>query len=85
MLSPLPKDNIEAYKTQNTYLNAEIYKLTKVWRQSTEQEKCLMIKVPAAAWHLQDLTLMLHCRLCSIILWLLLRHFAFTGISSMIH
>lgn len=49
MLSPLPKDNIEAYKTQNTYLNAEIYKLTKVWRQSTEQEKCLMIKVPAAA------------------------------------
>ncbi|XP_031693434.1 TBC1 domain family member 2A isoform X3 [Oncorhynchus kisutch] len=38
------KDNIEAYKTQNTYLNAEIYKLTKEWRKSTEQEKCLMIK-----------------------------------------
>ncbi|XP_041745286.1 TBC1 domain family member 2A-like [Coregonus clupeaformis] len=38
------KDDIETYKTQNTYLNAEIYQLTKVWRQSSEQEKCLMIK-----------------------------------------
>ena len=43
-LFPL-QDDIEAYKTQNTYLNSEVYQLTKVWRQSAEQEKSLMIKV----------------------------------------
>ncbi|XP_062334671.1 TBC1 domain family member 2A-like isoform X1 [Osmerus eperlanus] len=38
------KDDIEAYKIQNTYLNSEVYQLTKVWRQSAEQEKSLTIK-----------------------------------------
>ncbi|KAG7454009.1 hypothetical protein JOB18_015556 [Solea senegalensis] len=38
------KDDIEAYKTQNKFLNSEIYQLTRLWRKSSEQEKCLMIK-----------------------------------------
>uniref|UniRef100_A0A3B1K5Q9 TBC1 domain family member 2 n=1 Tax=Astyanax mexicanus TaxID=7994 RepID=A0A3B1K5Q9_ASTMX len=36
------KDDIEAYKTQNKFLNSEIYQLTKLWRNSSEQEKSLM-------------------------------------------
>uniref|UniRef100_A0A3B4XP45 Uncharacterized protein n=1 Tax=Seriola lalandi dorsalis TaxID=1841481 RepID=A0A3B4XP45_SERLL len=39
------KDDIEAYKTQNKFLNSEIYQLTKLWRNSSEQEKSLMVKV----------------------------------------
>lgn len=38
------KDDIEAYKTQNRFLNSEIYQLTKLWRKSSEQEKSLMVK-----------------------------------------
>ncbi|KAG7232141.1 hypothetical protein INR49_009499 [Caranx melampygus] len=38
------KDDIEAYKTQNKFLNSEIYHLTKLWRNSAEQEKGLMVK-----------------------------------------
>ncbi|XP_030002277.1 TBC1 domain family member 2A [Sphaeramia orbicularis] len=38
------KDDIEAYKTQNKFLNSEIYQLTKLWRTSSEQEKSLMMK-----------------------------------------
>ncbi|XP_017297136.1 TBC1 domain family member 2A isoform X2 [Kryptolebias marmoratus] len=38
------KDDIEAYKTQNKFLNSEIYQLTKLWRRSSEQEKSLMVK-----------------------------------------
>ncbi|RVE67613.1 hypothetical protein OJAV_G00104530 [Oryzias javanicus] len=38
------KDDIEAYKTQNKFLNSEIYQLTKLWRKSSEQEKSLMVK-----------------------------------------
>ncbi|XP_033478050.2 TBC1 domain family member 2A isoform X1 [Epinephelus lanceolatus] len=38
------KDDIEAYKTQNKFLNSEIYQLTKLWRTSSEQEKSLMVK-----------------------------------------
>ncbi|XP_072525006.1 TBC1 domain family member 2A [Salminus brasiliensis] len=38
------KDDIEAYKTQNKFLNSEIYQLTRLWRNSSEQEKCLMVK-----------------------------------------
>ncbi|XP_070692730.1 TBC1 domain family member 2A-like [Pempheris klunzingeri] len=38
------KDDIEAYKTQNKFLNSEIYQLTKLWRNSSEQEKSLMVK-----------------------------------------
>lgn len=39
------QDDIEAYKTQNKFLNSEIYQLTKLWRKSSEQEKTLMVKV----------------------------------------
>ncbi|XP_039976279.1 TBC1 domain family member 2A isoform X2 [Xiphias gladius] len=38
------KDDIGAYKTQNKFLNSEIYQLTKLWRNSSEQEKSLMVK-----------------------------------------
>ncbi|XP_037531598.1 TBC1 domain family member 2A [Nematolebias whitei] len=38
------KDDIEAYKTQNKFLNSEIYQLTHLWRKSSEQEKSLMMK-----------------------------------------
>ncbi|XP_071313254.1 TBC1 domain family member 2A isoform X2 [Trachinotus anak] len=38
------KDDIEAYKTQNKFLNSEIYQLTKLWRTSSAQEKSLMVK-----------------------------------------
>ncbi|CAL8267303.1 unnamed protein product [Boreogadus saida] len=38
------KDDIAAYKTQNKFLNSEIYQLTKLWRKSSEQEKSLMVK-----------------------------------------
>ncbi|XP_054649054.1 TBC1 domain family member 2A [Dunckerocampus dactyliophorus] len=38
------KDDIEAYKTQNKFLNSEIYQLTKLWRKSSEQERSLMVK-----------------------------------------
>ncbi|XP_076025856.1 TBC1 domain family member 2A [Genypterus blacodes] len=38
------KDDIEAYKTQNKFLNSEIYQLTKLWRNSSEREKSLMVK-----------------------------------------
>lgn len=39
------QDDIEAYKTQNKFLNSEIHQLTKLWRNSCEQEKRLMVKV----------------------------------------
>lgn len=39
------QDDIEAYKTQNKFLNSEIHQLTKLWRSSSEQEKSLMEKV----------------------------------------
>ncbi|XP_037635464.1 TBC1 domain family member 2A isoform X2 [Sebastes umbrosus] len=38
------KDDIEAYKIQNKFLNSEIYQLTQLWRTSSEQEKSLMVK-----------------------------------------
>ncbi|KAL7858402.1 hypothetical protein AOLI_G00185040 [Acnodon oligacanthus] len=38
------KDDIEAYKTQNKFLNSEIYQLTRLWQNSSEQEKSLMVK-----------------------------------------
>ncbi|XP_017341585.2 TBC1 domain family member 2A isoform X1 [Ictalurus punctatus] len=38
------KDDMEAYKTQNKFLNSEIYQLTKLWQNSSEQEKSLMVK-----------------------------------------
>ncbi|KAF7228728.1 TBC1 domain family member 2A isoform X2 [Nothobranchius furzeri] len=38
------KDDMEAYKTQNKFLNSEIYQLTRLWQKSSEQEKNLMVK-----------------------------------------
>ncbi|TDH07264.1 hypothetical protein EPR50_G00104070 [Perca flavescens] len=38
------KDDIEAYKTQNKFLNSEIFQLTRLWRTSSEQQKSLMVK-----------------------------------------
>ncbi|XP_041846477.1 TBC1 domain family member 2A isoform X2 [Melanotaenia boesemani] len=38
------KDDIEAHKIQNKFLNSEIYQLTKLWRKSSEQQKSLMVK-----------------------------------------
>ncbi|XP_028315072.1 TBC1 domain family member 2A isoform X2 [Gouania willdenowi] len=38
------KDDIEAHKIQNKFLNSEIYQLTNLWRTSSQQEKSLMIK-----------------------------------------
>ncbi|XP_035281400.1 TBC1 domain family member 2A [Anguilla anguilla] len=38
------KDDIEAYKIQNKFLNSEIYQLTQLWRNSSEQGKSLMVK-----------------------------------------
>lgn len=42
------QDDIEAYKTQNKFLNSELYQLTRLWRTSSEQEKSLMMKVSPA-------------------------------------
>ncbi|XP_056899433.1 TBC1 domain family member 2A isoform X1 [Takifugu flavidus] len=38
------QDDIEAHKTQNKFLNSEIYQLTRLWRTSSEQERSLMMK-----------------------------------------
>ncbi|XP_033869102.3 TBC1 domain family member 2A-like [Acipenser ruthenus] len=38
------EDDIEAHKIQNKFLNSEIYQLTKLWRNSSEQEKGLLVK-----------------------------------------
>ncbi|KAL1261747.1 hypothetical protein QQF64_007012 [Cirrhinus molitorella] len=38
------KDDLKAYKTQNQYLNSEIYHLTTLWRKSSEQEQNLIVK-----------------------------------------
>uniref|UniRef100_UPI0037E74B4D TBC1 domain family member 2A n=1 Tax=Semicossyphus pulcher TaxID=241346 RepID=UPI0037E74B4D len=38
------KDDMEAYQTQNRFLNSEIHQLTRLWRTSSEQEKSLMVK-----------------------------------------
>ncbi|XP_074529776.1 TBC1 domain family member 2B [Halichoeres trimaculatus] len=38
------QDDMEAYQTQNRFLNSEIQQLTKLWRTSSEMEKSLMVK-----------------------------------------
>uniref|UniRef100_A0A8C1LBW2 TBC1 domain family, member 2 n=1 Tax=Cyprinus carpio TaxID=7962 RepID=A0A8C1LBW2_CYPCA len=38
------KDDLKAYKTQNQYLNSEIYHLTTLWRKSSEREQSLIVK-----------------------------------------
>ncbi|OXB66112.1 hypothetical protein ASZ78_012455 [Callipepla squamata] len=39
------KDDIEAYKTQNQFLNSEIHQVTRLWTRVTENEKALLMKV----------------------------------------
>ncbi|XP_024902328.1 TBC1 domain family member 2A isoform X2 [Pteropus alecto] len=38
------KDDIEAYRTQNHFLNSEIHQVTKIWRRVAEKEKALLMK-----------------------------------------
>ncbi|KAK1904382.1 TBC1 domain family member 2A [Dissostichus eleginoides] len=38
------KDDMEAYRTQNCFLNSELYQLTHLWRTSSQQETSLMLK-----------------------------------------
>ncbi|XP_063312035.1 TBC1 domain family member 2A [Pelobates fuscus] len=37
-------DDIEAYKTQNRFLNSEILQLTNLWRNAAEKDKVLLMK-----------------------------------------
>nr|XP_014337005.1 PREDICTED: TBC1 domain family member 2A isoform X3 [Bos mutus] len=38
------KDDMEAYRTQNHFLNSEIHQVTKIWRKVAEKEKALLMK-----------------------------------------
>ncbi|XP_029459785.1 TBC1 domain family member 2A isoform X2 [Rhinatrema bivittatum] len=38
------QDDIEAYKTQNKFLNSEIHQVTNIWRNVAEKEKALLMK-----------------------------------------
>ncbi|XP_029775788.1 TBC1 domain family member 2A isoform X3 [Suricata suricatta] len=38
------KDDIEAYRTQNGFLNSEIHQVTKIWRRVAEKERALLTK-----------------------------------------
>ncbi|XP_016001773.2 TBC1 domain family member 2A isoform X2 [Rousettus aegyptiacus] len=38
------KDDMEAYRTQNHFLNSEIHQVTKIWRRVAEKEKALLMK-----------------------------------------
>ncbi|XP_012878725.1 PREDICTED: TBC1 domain family member 2A [Dipodomys ordii] len=38
------KDDMEAYKTQNRFLNSEIHQVSKIWRKVAEKEKALLMK-----------------------------------------
>lgn len=52
MLWSLFQDDMEAYRTQNRFLNSEIHQVTKIWRRVAEKEKALLMKV-RAGFHLQ--------------------------------
>ncbi|CAI9565189.1 unnamed protein product, partial [Staurois parvus] len=39
-----PKDDINAYKTQNQFLNSEIHQVTELWRNTAEKESALLMK-----------------------------------------
>uniref|UniRef100_A0A8C6ZKN4 Uncharacterized protein n=1 Tax=Nothoprocta perdicaria TaxID=30464 RepID=A0A8C6ZKN4_NOTPE len=39
------KDDIDAYKTQNQFLNSEIHQITRLWTGVAENEKALLMKV----------------------------------------
>lgn len=54
------QDDMEAYRTQNRFLNSEIHQVTKIWRKVAEKEKALLTKVPglvATSMSLQSLPL----------------------------
>lgn len=36
---------MEAYQTQNRFLNSEIHQVTKIWRKVAEKERTLLMKV----------------------------------------
>ncbi|NXT73889.1 TBD2A protein, partial [Zapornia atra] len=38
------KDDIDAYKTQNQFLNSEIHQVTRLWTSVAENEKALLMK-----------------------------------------
>ncbi|XP_037706820.1 TBC1 domain family member 2A isoform X3 [Choloepus didactylus] len=38
------KDDMEAYRTQNRFLNSEIHQVTKIWRKAAEKERALLMK-----------------------------------------
>ncbi|XP_034872116.1 TBC1 domain family member 2A isoform X1 [Mirounga angustirostris] len=38
------KDDMEAYRTQNRFLNSEIHQVTKIWRRVAEKERALLMK-----------------------------------------
>ncbi|NXU66373.1 TBD2A protein, partial [Horornis vulcanius] len=38
------KDDIDAYKTQNQFLNSEIHQVTRLWTRVAENEKALLMK-----------------------------------------
>ncbi|XP_023485496.1 TBC1 domain family member 2A isoform X7 [Equus caballus] len=38
------KDDMEAYRTQNRFLNSEIHQVTKLWRRVAERQKALLMK-----------------------------------------
>uniref|UniRef100_A0A8C8VFM7 TBC1 domain family member 2 n=1 Tax=Pelusios castaneus TaxID=367368 RepID=A0A8C8VFM7_9SAUR len=38
------KDDLDAYRTQNQFLNSEIHQVTKLWRSVAEKEKVLLMK-----------------------------------------
>ncbi|XP_073907495.1 TBC1 domain family member 2A isoform X2 [Castor canadensis] len=38
------KDDIEAYRTQNRFLNSEIHQVSKIWRKVAEKQKALLTK-----------------------------------------
>ncbi|XP_026961197.1 TBC1 domain family member 2A isoform X2 [Sagmatias obliquidens] len=38
------KDDMEAYRTQNRFLNSEIHQVTRIWRKVAEKEKALLMK-----------------------------------------
>ncbi|XP_067409408.1 TBC1 domain family member 2A isoform X1 [Emydura macquarii macquarii] len=38
------KDDLNAYRTQNQFLNSEIHQVTKLWRSVAEKEKVLLMK-----------------------------------------
>lgn len=47
------QDDMEAYRTQNRFLNSEIHQVTKIWRKVAEKEKALLTKVQGVDGHIR--------------------------------